>query len=89
MHSSVITALALLLSSPTVSAWGVLGHATVASIASNYLTPAGKTYVASILGKGVTMPSVSSWADKYRETTAGRFSAPFQYTFSRFLNLFI
>lgn len=81
MHFSVTTALALLLSSPTVSAWGVLGHATVAAIAQNYLTPAGKIYVASILGQGVTMPSVSSWADNYRATTAGRFSAPYQYAF--------
>ncbi len=82
MHFFTTAALALLLSSPTVSAWGVLGHATVATIANNYLTPAGKTYVAKILGKGITMPSVSSWADNYRSTSAGRFSAPYQYTLS-------
>ena len=79
MHSYTTAALAVLILSPIVSAWGVVGHATVATIAHNYLTPAGKTYVASILGEGVTIPSISSWADNYRETTAGRFSAPYQY----------
>ena len=70
--------LSLLLCTPTALAWGVLGHATVATIAENYLTSAAQTYVSSILGHGVTLASVASWADDYRETRAGKFSAPFQ-----------
>ena len=78
MHTLAPFLLSLLLSTPTALAWGVLGHATIATIAENYLTSTAQTYVSSILGKGVTMASVASWADTYRETKAGRFSAPFQ-----------
>lgn len=78
MYYHITTALALLSLSPRARAWGVVGHATVATIATNYLTPAAKTYVSSILGPGVTMASVASWADDYRYTSAGRFSAPYQ-----------
>ena len=81
MHSTGFITVPLLLSSGA-QAWGTLGHATVAQIADNYLTPAAKTYVQGILGSGVTMASVASWADNYRYTTAGKFSAPYQYAFS-------
>ena len=69
----------MLASYPCVSAWGILGHATVAQIASKYLTAQAKTYVAGLLGPGVTMPSISSYADDYRYTTAGKFSAPYHF----------
>ncbi|KAI4109975.1 MAG: hypothetical protein L6R37_000325 [Teloschistes peruensis] len=79
MRSLVVPALALLASSPVVNAWGVVGHATVATIADHYLTSQGRSYVSSLLGDGVTMASVASWADNYRYTTAGKFSAPFHF----------
>ena len=78
MHSSTALAISALFALPCANAWGVVGHATVATIANNYLTSSAKTYVAGILGKGVTMASVASWADDYRYTTAGTFSAPYQ-----------
>ena len=78
MHSSTTLATSLLLALPCAHAWGVVGHATVATIANNYLTSSAKTYVAGLLGEDVSMASVASWADSYRETTAGKFSAPFQ-----------
>lgn len=77
MHSSIF-ALSLLASSQCATAWGTVGHATVAQIADHYLTAKGKTYVSNILGSGVTMASVATWADSYRYTTAGKFSAPYQ-----------
>lgn len=78
MYTVTPILLSLLLSTPTALAWGVLGHATIATIAENYLTSTAQTYVSGILGEGVTMASVASWADEYRETKAGKFSAPFQ-----------
>ena len=65
-------------SAPTALAWGTVGHATVGAIGDHYLTPEAKTWVSGILGKGVTMESIASWADNFRYTAAGRFSAPFQ-----------
>ncbi|KAL9597154.1 MAG: hypothetical protein Q9219_005320 [cf. Caloplaca sp. 3 TL-2023] len=79
MQLSIATTLALLASAPIANAWGVVGHATVATIADHYLTSQARTYVTSLLGSGVTLASVASWADDYRYTTAGRFSAPFHY----------
>lgn len=71
--------LALLACSPGALAWGTSGHATVALIADNYLTPAAKTWVSKILGSGITMASVASQPDSYRYTSAGSFSRPFHY----------
>lgn len=79
MHLYSSLALPLLLSAPSAHAWGVVGHATIATIADHYLTAAGKTYVSSKLGAGVTMASVASWADNYRYTTVGKFSAPYHF----------
>ncbi len=67
-----------LLAASGAQAWGTVGHATVATIAEHYLTASTKTWVSSILGNGVTMASVASWADTFRYTKGGRFSAPFQ-----------
>jgi len=78
MHSYLSISISLLLAAPGAHAWGTLGHATVAAIANNYLTSDAKIYVSKILGKNVPMASVASWADNYRYTAAGRFSAPFQ-----------
>ena len=78
MHSYTTLAVSLIFALPSAHAWGVVGHATVATIANNYLTSEAKTYVAGILGKDVSMASVASWADDYRYTTAGKFSAPYQ-----------
>ena len=77
MRCSKSITIPLLLTSGA-NAWGTLGHATVAAIGDHFLTAQAKTWVSSILGSGVTMASVASWADDYRYTTAGRFSAPYQ-----------
>ncbi|KDQ19758.1 hypothetical protein BOTBODRAFT_27185 [Botryobasidium botryosum FD-172 SS1] len=62
----------------SVIAWGELGHRTVAAVAQNYLAPATQTWVASLLGSE-SMVDVSTWADEYRFTSAGRFSAPYHF----------
>ncbi|KAL8783111.1 MAG: hypothetical protein Q9213_004868 [Squamulea squamosa] len=77
--STTSTTLALLASSPLANAWGFVGHATVGAIGDHYLTAQGKAFVDSLLGVGISMSSVASWADDYRYTTPGRFSAPFHY----------
>ena len=79
MRSATATALAVSLFFPAAYAWGAVGHATVATIAQKYLTPQAQSYVSNLLGSGVTMASVASWADSFRYTAAGRFSAPFHY----------
>jgi hypothetical protein len=62
---------------PSVFAWGALGHRTVAAVAQNYLSSATKTWVSNILGD--TLVNVATWADDYRYTTAGAFSASYHY----------
>lgn len=64
-----------------VSAWGVLGHATVAYVAQNFVTASTKTWAQGILGDTSDdyLASIASWADTYRSTAAGKFSAPFHY----------
>lgn len=79
MHSSTFTAASLLAISSGAQAWGTLGHATVAQIASTYLTTDAKSYVSALLGSGVTMASVASEPDTYRYTAEGKFSAPYHF----------
>ncbi|QSZ33580.1 hypothetical protein DSL72_005148 [Monilinia vaccinii-corymbosi] len=77
------TSAALLLSSwvPITYAWGTLGHRTVAYIATNFVSPATKTYFQGILNDASTdyLASVATWSDSYRYTAAGSFSAPFHF----------
>jgi hypothetical protein len=66
---------------PSTLAWGALGHETVAYVATNFVASTTKSYFQSLLGDTSTdyLASVASWADSYRETTAGKFSAPFHF----------
>jgi len=47
-------------------AWGQEGHSIVAEIAQRRLAPAAQRGVAAALGPGVSLASVSSWADGQR-----------------------
>ncbi|KAF3916108.1 hypothetical protein AA313_de0200526 [Arthrobotrys entomopaga] len=78
MKTAAILAFSASLFAQGAYSWGAMGHATVAYIASNYMNCAAKTFVSQILN-GATPASVASWADKYRYTEAGRFSAGFHY----------
>ncbi|KAK3695743.1 S1/P1 nuclease [Podospora appendiculata] len=66
---------------PQALAWGAMGHYTVAYVASNFVSSKTKTYMQSLLADTSAnyLASVANWADSYRSTTAGAFSAPFHY----------
>ncbi|PQE14177.1 nuclease s1 protein [Rutstroemia sp. NJR-2017a BVV2] len=66
---------------PSSYAWGTLGHYTVGYVATNFVSTATKTYFQKILSDTSTdyLATVATWADSYRYTTAGSFSAPFHY----------
>lgn len=51
----------------TASAWGRLGHATIAKIAENNLKPSAKKTIEKYLG-GHSIVYYSAWMDDYRET---------------------
>jgi hypothetical protein len=46
--------------------WGPEGHSLVARLAAARLTPQAAARIAEILGPGVSLASVSSWADQVR-----------------------
>jgi hypothetical protein len=64
-----------------VSAWGTLGHETVALIAQNFVSAKTKTFAQGILNNSnaTYLANVATWADSYRYTAAGRYSAPFHF----------
>ncbi len=66
---------------PQAMAWGAMGHYAIAYVATNFVTPATKTYLQSLLADTTTdyLANVANWADSYRSTSAGAFSAPFHY----------
>jgi len=58
-------------------AWGALGHETVAYIATELVKNETRTWAQGILGD--TSPSylanIATWADSFRKTGEGEFSA--------------
>lgn len=79
--SATAAGLLLLSLTPSGFAWGTLGHETIAYMAQDYVSSTTKSYVEGILGiaNSSYMASVATWADSYRYTSAGSFSAPFHY----------
>lgn len=90
MHCSVkmqilTIALGALALTPHAHAWGAYGHETVAYVASNFVSAATKTFFQNLLGDTSVnyLASVAAYADSYRSTTAGKFSAPFHFVDAR------
>ncbi|KAK3386150.1 S1/P1 nuclease [Podospora didyma] len=81
MHSAalLLTAASALL--PSALAWGTVGHATVAYIASGLMKPETTAYCKQVLGDSSDdfIGSIASWADSYRYEAGGAFSSPFHY----------
>ena len=80
MLSSLVIA-TIFLSARLASAWGELGHETIAWIAQSYVSSDTKEAVQSILESKQSdyMANVSTWADSYRYTSGGGWSAPLHY----------
>jgi len=72
---------ALLISLPTSLGWGTLGHQTVAYVASNFVQPTTREFFQNIINDDTDsyLAIVATWADSFRYTAAGRFSAPFHF----------
>lgn len=84
--SGVACAAPLLLAAPNALAWGTEGHMVVADIAVKYLHPDVLGKVNALLAtdtSGLTdktdIASESTWADKYRGTSEGSFTAKWHY----------
>lgn len=66
---------------PHAYTWGTLGHTTVAYVATNFVDKQTHDYFQTLLGNTSSsyLASVATWADSFRYTAAGRFSAPFHF----------
>ncbi|KAI1470702.1 nuclease S1 precursor [Daldinia caldariorum] len=66
---------------PGALAWGAMGHEAVAYVASNYVSASTRTFFQALLDDTSAdyLASVAAWADSYRYTSAGKFTAPFHY----------
>ncbi|EFX03737.1 nuclease s1 [Grosmannia clavigera kw1407] len=80
MHSSAVL-LGLGATLQGAHAWGSLGHATVAYVAQDFVTADTKAWAQGVLSDTSTsyLASIASWADSYRATAAGKWSAPFHF----------
>jgi hypothetical protein len=67
-HAALTVLLVTTARSITLTAWGVEGHAAVASVAASRISSRATTEVAGLLD-GATMASVASWADDDGRTT--------------------
>ena len=76
-----LTVTAVLAVAPQALAWGAMGHQAIAYVATNFVSSTTKSYFQSLLGDTSAdyLAGVSTWADSYRSTSAGKFSAPFHY----------
>lgn len=76
--------LVLLLASavPTTLAWGVLGHETVALVATEFVAPQTRAFFQSVLGSNSTteyLADVAAWADSWKKTDEGAFSYTYHF----------
>ena len=73
--------LTLAASIPQAAAWGAMAHYAVAYVATNFITTDTRSYLQTLLADTSTdyLATVASWADSYRSTSTGAFSAPFHY----------
>jgi len=58
-------------------AWGKAGHRVVATLAMSLLTPEARSQVAHLLGPGVTLAEIATWADEVRSNRPN--TAPWHY----------
>ncbi len=72
-----VIVIAIICGSLPAFGWGPEGHSLVARLAAAHLTPAAAERVAEILGPGVTLQSIASWADQIRRERAD--TAPWHY----------
>jgi hypothetical protein len=74
--------LSLILSQiPSGFAWGTLAHETIALVAQKYVTSSTATWAQGILSdtSSTYLANVATWADTYRYTSGGGWSAPFHF----------
>ncbi|THW54972.1 nuclease s1 [Aureobasidium pullulans] len=66
---------------PVANAWGTLGHETVAFIAQDRMAAHTVSWAQGVLDNTSTsyLAGIAAWADTYRYTPAGTFSAPFHF----------
>jgi len=78
---SLITPVIALISVPFAAAWGDLGHETVGYIAQNFVKSSTKSWAQRTLDDSSSsyLANASTWADSYKYTDEGAFSAPFHY----------
>ena len=79
----LVSTFPLLAALPVALAWGELGHYTVGYIAQNFVQDSTASWAQAILDSGSSndsyLAAVATWADSYRYTSAGAFSAPFHF----------
>ncbi len=73
----ILTAVPCLVIVSTAGAWGGKGHEVVGLIAERELSDDGRAAVAAILGEGVSLADVATWADEIRNRR--RETAPWHY----------
>ena len=73
--------LPLLAALPYASAWGSLGHTTVAYIAQNYVSHKTAKFAQRLFNdtSSAYLANVATWADSYRYEAGGQFSSVYHY----------
>ena len=66
---------------PSVHSWGGLGHEAVAFVASNFVHRDTQAYFQNLLqdDSATYLAGVATWADSFRYTREGRFTAPLHF----------
>lgn len=73
--------LPLLAALPYASAWGSLGHTTVAYLAQNFVCDKTVKFAQGLLNdtSSAYLANVATWADSYRKEPGGEFSGVLHY----------
>ena|SRR5262245_2663315 len=79
MRSIVLAACFVLVSATEAMSWGASGHSIVGELAERRLKPAALQKLKELLGGEVSLASLSSWADDFKNTPTGSKTRPWHY----------
>ncbi|KAJ2906556.1 uncharacterized protein MKZ38_001199 [Zalerion maritima] len=77
----ILKVVAALSALPAVSAWGSLGHVTVATIATHLVSNTTEAYFQGLLNNHgpAYLSSIATWADGYKYSKGGHFTGVFHF----------
>ena len=79
MRPIILAVCFVLITTTEAVPWGASGHSIIGELAARRLKPAASEKLKEILGGEVSLASLGSWADDFKNTLTGNKTKPWHY----------